>query len=219
MLIPFRKKNSILIGGWSIGHGNNEAIRKLPSVVYDYDVMVWCVRRARLISKLQNVSDIFTDYRLFSFLVFFFFCYVILAYAFAQMEDMDWDGIRVLLSCFSIALNMPTKYVHYINIGYRRLLYSICGLLPVMIMHMTVVSFYTSLINSIYHEPQVNTWIEIRNNNFTLAVDEETAKNFKKFITVNNRNISCLSLVLKLIPYHIEITRLSYQLTQHMKLG
>lgn len=169
------------------------------STVYEYDSMVWCVRCSGPIATWKNIYKLFRDWRLVFPIYFSLFCYMIVLYFNCILEDVDWDFYEAVLTALLISINMPSQLT--VNSLFRRILYSICGLLPGMIVYITLVSFYIAAISKQFYEPQINSWNDIEKKEFKLMVDQDTGRYFDRsqmvilnhsmYLHVNQMQINC----------------------------
>lgn len=88
---------------------------------------------------------------------------------------------------------MTCEYTRNIKSGLERFMYATCALLPVMVLHIHLVSFYVVVINGVFYQSQMGSWEDIEGEQYQLAVDEQTAEYFIDFETVNFKSSSILS--------------------------
>lgn len=166
--------NAIMIGGMPVTYDLDHIINHLyPSVAYDYDSMVWCVPRARVIPKWQNALKVFKGFGIMCFILGSYYLYVGLAYVHSYTEDLDMDSHSLMLVGFRMCLGSSTKYDY--KDPFRRMLLALT-IISSLVICIHFASFYVAIFNSTILQPQIDSWTKVEEGRHQLAMDRHTAE-------------------------------------------
>lgn len=170
--------STIVIGGWPISFADSQTLHHYSLVVYDFDSIVWCVRRAALIPTWKNICQIFKRDSLEILLVgaLMYYTTITFTYFFLFFEDKNWDSYRIMLAVLANIINMPSQ-LYIRNSVIRGAHFSLLFISLLVYIHF--ISFYSIVINTNYYEYQINSWSSIEMENLKLVIDDHRLLSIK----------------------------------------
>lgn len=160
----------MIIGGRPLAHAVHLSYQP---IIYDYDHLTWCVARAELIPRWQNIIKVVKDNEIYPICFIAFYLMTMLIFVFSGHEQLNWDGyqsmLKILQVVFFSTINLK-RAVQHLSTAILLTFLFFCAL----VFSTIVLCCYIGVVQVRFEARQTMTRDELIRYRFQLAGEPET---------------------------------------------